>query len=273
MVFNHYLYVMLIYVYALSLLFYFSDLAEPSRRAKRMGAGLLTFVWVMQTGFLIYRLTTHRDMSTITLFEYLFLFSWLLITISLMMNRFFRVEFLVFFVNIIGFVLLAVNLFSRPSAEIGLQSWGQAIGLLYIHITLITCAYAILTIGAIFSGMYLFLHGKLKGRKWSASMRRMPSLESIERYVYRTALIGAPLLILSLAVAVASIIVEGKSALLLDWKVFSSFVGLGFYLVYLVRRNVLRHGGASTAKWNLASFAVLLFNLFLNSASQFHNWT
>lgn len=273
MVFNNYLYDMMIYVYALSLLFYFSDLADASRRAKRMGTGLLTFVWVMQTGFLVYRLTTHRDMSTISLFEYLFLFSWLLITISLMMSRFFRVEFLLFFVNLIGFILLAVNLFSRPAAVMGLRSWERAIELLYIHITLITCAYAILTIGAIFAGMYLFLHGKLKGRKWSPVMRRLPSLEAIERYIYRTALIGTPLLILSLAVAVASIIVEGQSAMLLDWKVFTSALGLGFYLFYLIRRNVLRHSGTSTAKWNLVSFALLLINLFLNSASQFHNWT
>ncbi|MFS0727347.1 cytochrome c biogenesis protein CcsA [Paenibacillus sp. 1P07SE] len=273
MVFNNYLYDMMIYVYALSLLFYFSDLADASQRAKRMGTGLLIFVWVIQTAILVYQLTTHRDMSTVSMFEYLFLFSWLLITISLMMSRFFRVEYLVFFVNVIGFVILAINLFSRPAAVIGLQAWERAIELLYIHITLITCAYVVLTIGAIFAGMYLFLHGKLKGRKWSPAMRRLPSLATIERYVYRTALIGTPLLILSLAVAIASIIVEGQSALLLDWKVFSSVLGLGFYLYYLIRRNMLKHSGVSTARWNLISFGLLLINLFLNSASQFHNWT
>ncbi|XEC93204.1 inner membrane protein YpjD [Paenibacillus tarimensis] len=262
-------YDMMIYVYALSLLFYFSDVVDANGRAKRMGTGLLIFVWLMQTGFFVYRMLTHM---VVTMFDYVFFISWLLITISLVMSRFFRIEFLVFFVNVIGFSILTVIVFSQPGTDIPLVTWRLMRELLYVHISLVTCAYAVLTIGAIFSGMYLFLHRKLKSKHWSKTMRRLPSLDTIDRYIFRTVLIGTPLLILSIAVAVTSILVDGRTELLLDWKVFASFAAVGFYILYLLRRTVWLQPGTKTAGWNLISFAILILNLIFNSVTQFHKW-
>ncbi len=52
MVTRSWLFDAMIYMYALSLLFYFSDFANANRSAKRMGTGLLLFVWVLQTAYL-----------------------------------------------------------------------------------------------------------------------------------------------------------------------------------------------------------------------------
>jgi HemX protein len=273
MVTHNLLYDAMIYIYALSLLFYFSDFVDASGRAKRMGAGLLTFVWILQTVILILRIVSHPSLMYLTRFEYLFLFSWMLVTVSLVMSRFFRIELLVFFVNVFGFAVLTVNLFSNPRAEIPLAAWQLVRDLLIVHISLITCAYVALTIAAIFSGMYLFLHRQLKGKSWNKTMRRLPSLEMIDRYTFRTVLIGTPLLILSLAVAVTSILVEGRAWLLLDWKVFSSLVSVGFYIGYVLRRTVLLQPGWRSAWWNLIAFCVLLVTFFLNSFSRFHYWS
>ncbi|GGG20515.1 cytochrome c biogenesis protein CcsA [Paenibacillus abyssi] len=275
MVTQNLVYDMMIYVYALSLLFYFSDVVDASGRAKRTGTGLLIFVWIMQTVFFVHRMISHIKLNenVITMFDYLFFISWLLVTISLVMSRFFRIEFLVFFVNVIGFAILTLNIFSHPSDEIPLVTSDLVRELLYVHISLITCAYVVLTISAIFSGMYLFLHWKLKSKKWSKAMRRLPSLETIDRYTFRTVLIGTPLLILSLAVAITSILAASEAWLLLDWKIFTSFVTVGFYIGYILQRTVLNQPGWRTAKLNLISFAVLILYLLLNSTLQFHHWS
>ncbi len=85
--------------------------------------------------------------------------------------------------------------------------------LLVVHVILMICAYVALTLSVIFSGMYMFLHGRLKGKQWSKSMQRLPSLEVINRFMLGTTLVGTPLLRFSLAVAVTSILTEGRYGL------------------------------------------------------------
>ncbi len=114
MVTQNFLYDAILYIYALSLLFYFSDFMNASRRAKRIGTGLLIFVWVLQTGYLVSRIVSHLQMTAVTAFEYWLGFSWLLVTISLVISRFIKIDFVVFFVNVISFAVLALNLYSNP---------------------------------------------------------------------------------------------------------------------------------------------------------------
>ncbi|WP_138752414.1 cytochrome C assembly family protein [Paenibacillus sinopodophylli] len=270
MVTQNFLYDAILYIYALSLLFYFSDFMNASQKAKRMGTGLLIFVWVLQTGYLILRVVMHLQMTDVTTFEYWLGFSWLLVTISLVINRFFKIDFIVFFVNVVGFAVLALNLYSNPGKGESLELWETTRELLYIHISLVLCAYAALTIGALFAGMYLFLHNQLKRKRWTNFVRRLPSLDMIERYGDRAVIIGVPLLAMSLAIAVTSLLVEGRTALLLDWKVLSSFVTLIVYGIYVYQRAMLKRPGLQLARLYIFSFGLLLLNLFSNYFSSFH---
>ncbi|PLT46950.1 HemX protein, negative effector of steady-state concentration of glutamyl-tRNA reductase [Paenibacillus pasadenensis] len=270
---TYWFYDSLLYIYALSLLFYFSDFVDSNRRAKRMGAGLLVFVWVLITGVVLYRIWAHMDMTLFSRFEYWLGVSWLLLTASLVISRFFRIEFIVFLVNLIAFSVLALNLFSDPSAEIPLAPWKLAQELLILHISLVLCAFSLLAISAVFAGMYLFLHGRLKTRRWSRGVARLPSLEQLDRFSYRLVLFGVPLLALSLSVAVVSVVVEGRLGYLLDWKVVSSFAALGLYAYDLFRRAVKRRPALQSARWNLICFAMLVLNTLINPASNFHRWS
>jgi HemX protein len=272
MVTHNWFYDGILYIYALSLLFYFSDFVERNRRAKRMGTGLLIFVWVLQTGFLVHRIISHLDMTLMTLFEYLLVFSWLLITVSFVISRFFRIEFIVFFVNVIGFAVLTLNLFVIGSGA-SLEIWQLARELLVIHVILMICAYVALTLSVIFSGMYMFLHGRLKGKQWSKSMQRLPSLDVINRFMLGTTLVGTPLLMLSLAVAVTSILTEGRYGLLLDLKVIISFVALALYIGIILQYRWFNGTGWKFAKWNLLCFTLMLVNLLINKLSSFHGWS
>lgn len=266
----NWMYDAILYIYALSLLFYFSDFMQASRRAKRIGAGLLVFVWVLQTGYLVTRLLTHLELPNVTPFEYWLGFSWLLVTISLVISRFFFIDYIVFFVNVIGFAVLALNLYSAPGTGVDADVWRTTRELLYVHISLVLCAYAALTIGALLAGMYLFLHHRLKSKKWSKSVRRFPSLDAIERYIERSVAIGLPLLAMSLAIAVTSLLVEGRASLLLDWKVMTSFAALATFVVFVYQKAVNKRPGQQLAKLYIAAFAMLMINLLSNSFSSFH---
>ncbi|WP_424768119.1 cytochrome c biogenesis protein CcsA [Paenibacillus sp. sgz302251] len=270
MVTQTWLYDAILYIYALSLLFYFSDFMNASRKAKRIGTGLLIFVWVLQTGYLFSRVVFHLQMTVVTPFEYWLGFSWLMVTISLVISRFIKIDFIVFFVNVVGFAVLALNLYSNHGNGESFALWETTRELLYIHISLVLCAYVALTIGALFAGMYLFLHNELKRKRWSTFVRRLPSLDLIERYGDRAVIIGVPLLAMSLALAVTSLLVEGRAMLLLDWKVLSSFATLIMYIIYVYQRAMLKRPGLQLARLYIFAYGMLLLNLLANYFSSFH---
>src|SRR5690606_7927491 len=118
-------------------------------------------------------------------------------------------------VNVVAFAVLALNLYAGAAEGNGYEVGQTTRELLYVHISLILCAYVALTFGALFSGMYLFLHHRLKSKRWSKFVRRYPSLGMIERFSDRAVMIGVPLLAMSLAIAVTSLLVEGRVILLL----------------------------------------------------------
>ncbi|GAA3408386.1 inner membrane protein YpjD [Paenibacillus hodogayensis] len=264
----------ILYMYALSLLFSFSDLASKNRSAKRLGTGLLAFVWLLQTGFIAVRVAEHRYIPVLTMFEALFFYCWMLVTVSLMMNFFLRrLDLLLFLLNLAGFAILALNFFSDPSATPISRQWEAKDELVFIHITLAIASYAAFLIAALLSGMYLFMHRKLKGKQWSTVMNRFPSLDKIEGYTYRAVMIGIPLLILAVVLGIAKIVLEGETRLIADAKVLSSLFSLAVYAFYLLQRFSGKQTGYMLAFWNLAAFTIVVINFSLfNLYSGFHHW-
>lgn len=273
MVTQSWLFDAIIYIYALSLLFFFSDFVGSNREAKRMGTGLLIFVWVLQTLYLGFNLYEHRVMFVFTMFETLFLFSWLLATLSLIVHRLFRIELLVFFINVLGFSVLVFNFFSRSTVFPAVEDVNFTNELLFIHVTFSILSYAAFAISAIFSGMYLFLHRELKGKHWSVRMKRFPSLEKIDLYTFWSVIFGAPMHLLALSLGVVWIALQGNWLLLLDSRVIGSMFVLGVYGVYIIQRVRFRSSGHRLACWNLVAFTVVLLNfIFSNLFSGFHQW-
>jgi HemX protein len=259
-----------LYIYALSLLFFVSDAASGNRSAKRVGTGLLSFVLVLQTAFLLDILIERFSNPTLTLKEYLFFVSWLLVTASFILNRWIRAELLVLLVNAVGFAVLALNLIGSHKQEVELEPWEVARRLLIVHVTLITLAFAVLTITAILGLMYLFLHRGLKAKKWTHVMSRMPSLEWIEQFAFRVALIGVPLLLLSLSTGTVALLLESSQIHLLDMKVLLSLAAGILYLFYLLRRIASRDDPMRLAMLNLLGYALLIADFF--AFSSFHRW-
>ena len=192
------------------------------------------------------------------------MFSWLIVTISLLINRFFRIELFVFFVNVLGFAILALNVFGNPNVTPIKPDWDINDELLFIHITLAIGSYVAFSIAAIFSGMYVFLHKMLKAKKFSQTVMRLPSLEKIEHYTYLSVIVGAPLLLMALSLGVVWVVLEGDRNLLYDPKVINSFFVLAAYAFYLFQQHSMRISGNKLAAWNLAAFS--------NCCSQFRGF-
>jgi len=266
------IYDIFVYIYALSLLFYFSDFVSENRKAKQLGTGLLVFVWLISGAFLIFRLLTELSMPVFhfTTFDVLQLFSWILITASFIIGRYYKIDLIVFFVNVIGFSIFALNIYSSPKEGRSLELWQATRELLYVHISLVISAYAVLTIGALLSMMYLIVHYSLKRKKWTKWLRRFPSLEVMDRSIERIVIIGVPLLIMSLAIATISLVVEGRAYLLLDIQIVTSLVALGIYGYFIYQRSVNQRSGQMIAKLYLLAYAFQLINMFSTELSAFH---
>lgn len=268
------LYGAMICMYALSLLFYFSDFIGWNRNAKRMGTGLLAFVWSIQLVYLAVSFGDDRHIPLFARFESLVLFSCLLVMLSLFMSFMNRMEFLVFFMNIAGFAVLLLNCFSNRRVGVPLYHGEASVGLLYVHGALAVGSYVSYTVSAIFSGMYLFMHRKLKEGQWSSFLRRASSLERMHDSTGTAVRIGTGLLMLSIAFGFASLLVEGRPSALLDLKVVVSILVLLAYTAYLVRRHSMQVSGDRLALWNLLLYGAVVANYTIaNFLSAFHQWT
>jgi len=260
-----------LYIYALSLLFFVSDAASGNRSARRVGTGLLVFVWVIQTAFLLYILVLSLSDPKLTLREFLFYVSWLLVSASFLINKWLRAELLVLLVNVVGFAVLALNLLEHPRKKMELGTEEVARRLLVVHISFITLAFAVLTVTALLCGMYLYLHRRLKTKRWTPMMSRMPGLELIDKYAFRAGLIGVPLLLLSLSTGTAALLLTNNWSDLLDLKAIFAYAAGVVYVVSLIQSTLKRDDGGEQARWSLIGYALLIADFFASAFSSFHH--
>lgn len=265
------IYDLTIFLYAASVLFYFNDFLQSNRKVNRLAFGLLAVVWALQSAFFVSQMAEKSYFPVITLFETLFFYSWVLVTLSLVINYFFRIDLLVFFTNVIGFVVLVLSMF-LPETPLTAVSETLTSELLLIHITLAMFSYGAFSLSMIFSAMYLLQHKMLKEKRWTPLLRRLPSLDMLEVYAYRMNVVGVPMLLLAIILG----IIWGKLVLpekfWLDAKVLLSILVLGAYSYWLYKRFSDNWQMRRLAQFNLTAFLLLLVNFLATDISKFHSW-
>ncbi|WP_408007107.1 inner membrane protein YpjD [Pseudalkalibacillus sp. A8] len=263
-----------IILYALSVLGYFMDFLQNNRKANRIAFWLLSIVWVLQSFVLILRIFEANRFPILTPTEGLFFYSWVIVTLSLLINWFFRVHFFVFFTNIIGFILMAVSWFA-PNNQVSEAFSNQLINeLAIIHITMAFIAYGAFTVSSILSIMYLVQYNMLKKKKVGKRLWRFESLTRLERLPFILNMIGVPILFLSLVLGlIYGYKVYMTLAILVDAKVISSFIVLSVYGIYLYLKVGKEAYGRQLAYWNVAGLLIILINYFLAATlTEFHLW-
>lgn len=267
------IYELIVILYAASVLLYFIDFVQNNRKANSIAFWLLSIVWVLQTAFLILRMFETGRFPILTVSEGLYFYAWVLITLSLVINRLFRVDFMVFFTNVIGFLIMAIHTFAPLETYTAVQSERLVSELLIIHITMAILSYGAFSVSFVFSALYLVQYNLLKKKKWGKRLLRIEDLTKLDYMSYVLILIGVPLLLLSLILGIIWAYIKYVDFHWYDTKVLGSFLMFVAYSAYLYAR--LRRGiqGKAIAMWNIGLFLVLLINFFLfGSLSNFHFW-
>lgn len=261
-------------IYAASVLLYFIDFLHNNQKANKGAFWLLAIVWVLQTIFLfLYMLQTGR-FPVLTIFEGLYFYAWVLITLSLIINKLLPVDFTVFFTNVLGFIVMAIHTFAPVHIQSEVLAQQLVSELLLIHITLAILSYGALTLSFVFSLLYLIQYDLLKRKKWGKRLLRLGDLTKLEHMSYVLAVIGVPMLILSLILGLQWAYIKVPNVVWFDPKILGSFLVLIVYSVYLYLKVRKQMYGKTLAYLNLLSFLTVLINFFLfGSLSTFHIWT
>ncbi|WMT30308.1 cytochrome c biogenesis protein [Bacillus aerius] len=260
-----------ILIYALSVLFYFIDFLQHNRKAGKMAFWLLSIVWLLQTVYMFYIMMETDRFPVLNVAEGLYFYTWVLVTLSLVLTKVLRVEFIVFFTNVIGFSMMAIHTFT-PSDLHSAELTGKLTSeLLVIHITMAILSYGAFSLSFAFSLLYLFQYRLLKKKKWGKWLLRIEDLSKLDHMAYVLNIIGVPMLLLSLILGIIWAYISYDTLYWTDAKVLGSFIMLFLYGFYLYIRLVRNMQGKIVARWNVASFLVLMINYFLlGSLSTFH---
>ncbi|WP_044894613.1 cytochrome C assembly family protein [Bacillus alveayuensis] len=267
------LYELSIILYALSVLLYFIDFLDNNRKANRVAFWLLSIVWILQTFFFIFRIVETGRFPVLSIFEGLYFYAWVLITLSLIINRFMRIDFLIFFTNILGFLVLAIHTFAPVQHQSPAVAEQLVSELLMIHITMAILAYGAFSLSFVFSLLYILQYNLLKQKKWGKRLLRIEDLAKLDHMSYVLNIIGMPMLLLGLILGVIWAYIKIEQFHWYDAKVLGSFAVLGIYSFYFYKRIVEEVQGKEIALLNIGSFLFLLINFFLfGSLSRFHFW-
>lgn len=267
------LYELSVLLYALSVSLYFIDFLHHNRKANRIAFWLLSIVWVFQTAFFLFRIVETKRFPILTMSEGLYFYAWVLITLSLVINRLLRVDFIVFFTNVLAFFILALHTFAPIHDQSEAAAEKMISELLMIHITMAILAYGAFSLSFVFSVLYMIQYHLLKQKKWGKRLLRMTDLTKLEEMSHVLNLIGLPMLLLGLILGVIWAYIKIEHFHWYDAKVLGSFSVLAVYSMYFYKRVVQGMQGKAIALWNIGSFLFLLVNFFLfGSLSKFHFW-
>lgn len=233
---------------------------------------MLSLVWGTQTFYFIFQFLFVEEAAFNPL-EGLFLYAWLVVTLSLVIHWLVKVDFVIFFTNLVGFIMMAFSLFSfNQNIPTEMQELLSS-ELLWIHISFIFLAYAAFTLAFACSIMYIILHHMLKRKKWNKRLQRFGSLHTLNQFAFLATLIAAPLLIVGLIQGMVWASVQLEYFYWFDSKVITSIITLLIYLYFLYNRMLKNRTGYDYALLNVIAFIVLVMNYWLSGQfSNFHLW-
>ncbi|MGM9926577.1 MAG: inner membrane protein YpjD [Bacillus sp. (in: firmicutes)] len=260
-------------LYAISVLLYFIDFLHHNKKAKQFAFLALSIVWLLQTIFLCLYMMKAGRFPVLTIFEGLYFYVWILITLSLFINKVMATDFIVFFTNIFGFILMAIHTFAPVQASSQVVAEQLISELLFIHILIAFLAYSAFTLSFVFSILYLIQYNLLKQKKWGKRLIRLGDLAKMENWSYKLNVTGVPLLFCALVLGLLWANWKLPGVSWFDLKIIGSFIVLFLYSLFIFLKLRKQMFGKQLAYINIASFLIVFINLFLfNSFSNFHYW-
>ncbi|WP_077327256.1 cytochrome C assembly family protein [Virgibacillus siamensis] len=271
MIESKWIYEIILIIYGLSLVGYFIDFIQRNRRANRIAFWLLSMVWLFQTIFLLNNIFLENNFPVLTIYDGLFFYAWVLVTFSVVINRLFRVQFILFFTNLLGFFVFLLYVSTRAQTYLQDQGIQLVHEILITHITLAIISYGFFTLSFLFSMMYLIQYKFLKEKKGLNWMWRFGDLQRLDSFSFIAVTLGVPLLTIAITLGVVWAYVSNSEFYWFDMKTIGSLIVLAAYTLYLFLRLGKGQQGKSISLYNTAAFLILLVNFFLfNVLSNFH---
>lgn len=271
MIESKWIYEIILIIYGLSLVGYFIDFIQHNRRANRIAFWLLSMVWLFQTVFLLNNIFFENNFPVLTLYDGLFFYAWVLVTFSVIINRLFQVQFILFFTNLVGFFVFLLYVSTRAQTYLQDQGIQLVHEILITHITLAIVSYGFFTLSFLFSIMYLIQYKFLKEKKGLNWMWRLGDLQRLDSLSFIAVTLGVPLLTIAITLGVVWANVANAEFYWFDLKTIGSLFVLAVYTLYLFLRLGKGQQGKSISIYNTAAFLILLVNFFLfNVLSNFH---
>lgn len=271
---SSYVYHLITLLFAWSVVFSFIDFIDSNKIASRVAFYLQGIVWVFSTFVMIYTISQYSLFSFITSREGLYIYVWIIITLSLIIKWLVKLDYLVFFTNVVSFLVFSLSIFIPKAGKTVTLVDQLKSELLYIHIGLAFLAYGAFTLSFIFSTMYLFQYFLLKKKKWSSHLKKLGSLGKLEKMVNTFTLFGVPLMLTSLYLGVIWASLRLHTFVWYDMKVLGSFFVLIMYSTFMYFKVSNRFYGKSLCLFNICCFLVLFGNYIVsNLYSSFHLWS
>lgn len=263
----------MVVLYAVSLVFYFIDYLNKDKIAHRSAFWILSVVYVLQTLFLVSFIVEAKRFPILSLFEGIYFYAWLLITLSIVLHLFYKIDHVVFFLNVIGFCFMTIHTFAPM--QIAQSPIGDTLvsELLFIHITFAILSYTAFAMSFVFAILYLLVYKILKKKKWSKQFNRLPSLQQTTTGMKASIYTGIPLLLVSLILGMQWAQVALDEWSFFDMKIVGSFILLGVYGFVLFMHRSGKLTGSDFAWMNIYAFLFVIINFFLaGRLSEFHFW-
>ncbi len=261
----------MVYLYVISLFFYYMAFIRKEEGFRRLGLAVLGLVWVLQTLFFVAHELFQERWTLLTLFESLLFYSWLLVGLTLVIQRWIRSDLFILCSILIGMTAFVLALVAGRNTNDLPMPEGLVSELLVIHVTLAILSYVAFTFAFLFAMMYLFQEKHLKRKRWHLRLR-LPSLEQTESLMYWCNMAGVPLLAVSLLLGLVWAHLRLTFNFWRDPKIVSSFIVLALYGHFLLAW--LRGMRGERLAWlNVLAFLMVCINVVVSMVwSSFHRW-
>lgn len=241
--------------YAVSSICYTCWLLHASEKSENIARRTLVMGLTIHIISLLHRYIEHGYLQINNIHDILSILSMMIVGTYCAVDKRYKVTFLGLVIAPLSFVVLlgssaAITLLRDYDPRLH-NVW------IYLHTALAFAGYALFTISAGASGIYLFLTHKLKKKRPSSIFQKLPSLEKLDSIVFLCITIGFPMLTVALVAGSFVAIGQWKDFWNLDIKQIWSVVIWLIYACILYGRHIFGWRGRRTALLSLAGIALI----------------
>ena len=257
------------FLYLLCTVLYFSFLAFRSERLGKIAGGVSWITLLIHTAAIALRWVEsyqlgvgHAPLSN--MYESLVFFSWCIALLNLLWEWKLKSRFLGAFTMPFAFLFIAYASLA-PGISDRIDPLIPALQSNWLHAHVITCfiSYASFALSCAMSVIYLMkLKGQETGKKETRLTSLFPSLDSLDALVYKTIVVGFPLLTLGIVTGAAWANYAWGSYWSWDPKETWSLITWFVYAIFLHARFAREWRGRRTALLSIIGFAAVIFTYF-----------